>query len=303
MALGYEGYVQLGTTIALGTGATVPRARSRMESASGYGGRIKTPVAEIGIGTPRAYDWDVYDGSLEMELNRLLFLNELKPWVLDRQNYRYVYFVPRFGAEQEFLDNAFWSSISITASENSAVTASVGLVAYNRTTYDFGTEGPQGYTGNKSGTLAGNTVLCPLGANSPTPLNAFVSGLSNINPIPFWNTQVVLSSVVIPFTNWALEFSQDVVKFFASTDTASGSDPGPKAPEYLAVGPMSAKFSGAYMFKAPLADDLAELDLVLADQTFKMKLLENTSTDDAVPSMDSLVPLTVDYNIYSIDQT
>lgn len=302
MALGYEGYVQIGITVALGTGASVPRARNRIESGSGYGGRIiGPPDNEIGIGTPRAYDWTIYDGSIDMELNRLVYLNELYPWIFDRQNPRDILFTTRKDNDQNFNQTAFWNSINMSASDGSAVTASVSFVALDRSIYAYGVQGIQGFIANK----VGWGVLCPLWTNAPTPLNAPVSGRANINPIPFWNTKVELPTgpTLIDFTNWTLDFSQDVVKFFGCTDSGSGTDPLAKEPLYLAVGPMTVTFSGSYMFKDPLGDSLAQLNLTLDNQVLKLKKLENTSVADDLQTGDSMVPLTVDYTVYDISQT
>jgi len=303
VALGYEGYVQIGLTVALGTGTSVPRARSRIESSSGYGGKIVGSPAgvQMGVGAPRAYDWTIYDGSVDMELNRLIWVNELNPWVFDRQNPRDIIFATRKDGEQNFNQTAFWNSINISASEGSAVTASVSFVALNMTTYTFGVQGTEGYIENKDGF----GMFCPPWSNIPLPLNKADGGRKNINPIPYWNTKVKFpdTSTPIDFTNWTLDFSQDVVKFFTCQDEGSSTDPGALEPAYLAVGPMTVTFNGSYMLKDRLGDNIDELDIVLGDQTFKLKKLENTTVSDDLQTGDALVPLTVEYAVYNIDQS
>jgi hypothetical protein len=305
MALGYEGYVKLDGKYALGTGTSVPRARVRMESSSGYGGQKSAPVAEIGIGTPRTYDWETHDGSLSFELNQEMWKEVLNPWVFDRQVQKEVYFTSRFGNVQKYT-NAFWNSISVSATEQAVVDGSLGFVAIERTQYAFGTQGFAGYTDNKTGQSATPgtqpTVLCPSGT-FPEPLNGQVAGRSNINPIPWWNTKVLdASGAKVEFVNWTLDFSQDIGKFFACTDVVSLADPGPKEPDYLAAGPMTVTFSGAYMFKDALGDDLTLLTLNIDDQVFKLKSLELQSVSDDVQTGDVMVPLTVEYAVYDIDQ-
>ena len=163
----------------------------------------------------------------------------------------------------------------------------------------------QGFIANKTG----YGILCPLWANAPIPLNApdTLAGQQNLNPIPNWNTKVesVVGAVatLIDFTNWTLDFSQEVVKLFGCTDSSSGSDPGAQSPLYLAVGPMVVTFSGAYMFEQPLGDSVAELDVTIGAQVLKLKELENTTLADDMQTGDSLVPLTAEYLVYSLDQT
>ena len=78
MALGYEGYVKLDDIYVLGTGTSVPRARVRLDSTSGYGGKIKTPVEEIGIGSPHNYDWLLWDGSVSFEVTKEIWTSTLR---------------------------------------------------------------------------------------------------------------------------------------------------------------------------------------------------------------------------------
>lgn len=302
MALGFEGYIMVGGTYALGTGTSVPRARARLDSSSGYGGRIKTPISEIGIGAPRTYDWEQHDGSVNFELTKELWASVLNPWVFDRQTQREVYFSSRDGNVQQY-SNAFWNSISVSADENAVVNGSVGFVAIERTTYAYGVQGTQGYIGNKEGQglLWGPQCATTL---FPRPLNEAVSGLRNIHPIPFWYTKVIVPPATSPmmFISWTLEFTQDVMKFFACMDTGSLADPGPIEPEYLAAGPMAVKFSGTYMFDGVMADTVTEVDLHLANQIFKLKEMQLQSVSDNVQTGGTLVPLDVEYAVYDITQ-
>jgi hypothetical protein len=236
-----------------------------------------------------------------MELNRQIYVNELNPWIFDRQTARDVFFATRKNNEQNFDLVAFWNSINFSASEGSAVTSTASFVALSRTTYAYGVQGVQGFYQNKTG----YGMFCPSWSNVPVPLNAPDGGRLNINPIPFWNTKVELSTgpTLIDFTNWSLDFSQDVVKFFGCTDVASSPDPTAREPLYLAVGPMTVTFSGSYMFSEPLGDTVAQLNITLDNLVLKLKKLENTSVADDMQTGDAPVPLTVDYAVYSIDQS
>jgi hypothetical protein len=138
MSLGYMGWVQLGSIYALGTGTAVPRARSRIDSGGAYGQNV-IGVSTIGIGAPRAYDWDIYDGTLNFEITKDIFL-ALKAWVLARASQTTITFSTRKDNEQSFVDT-LWNSISISASEGALLDGSLGFVAMDRASYLYGVQG------------------------------------------------------------------------------------------------------------------------------------------------------------------
>ena len=296
MAMGYEGLALLNVNgtedMALCTGASVPKSRVRLDSSAAYGGQIKTPVPEIAIGTPHTHDWTAYDGSMDVELTKDFYDNQLKPWIFDRQKAAIVTIQSRSGNVQRFT-KCYWNSISISASDGGAVTASIGFVAMQRDTYTIGGD----YLGNK----VGDEGFCSLQSfGVPDPLNP---GGSNNVPIPYWNTQVKINSVVEEFITWTIDFSQEVVKFFGCEDNAN-----PVEPKYVAVGPMAASFSGDYMFvdaaTFALTETILSLDVLLdpynSPSEFKFEDLELETATDALQSPDSLVPIAVEYAAYTI---
>jgi len=299
VALGYEGVIEIGTHFALGTGSSVPRARVRLESGSGYGGRIKIPVSEIGIGAPHNYDWSQHDGSLNFEVSQELLTTELKTWLFNRQLGKGIVLSSRKNNSQIY-QKCYWNSISLSASEGAAVDGSLGFVGLEQDTYTWGDK----YIANKKG--AG--LLCPLDAGMPPPLN---KGWENKNPVPFWNTKVYVkpaggSSTKYNFTTWSLDYSQEIVKFFGCTRTSVGVDPGAQEPLFIAAGPMSVIFTGSFILDFDttptgyFGDNLDELIVHVGSETLTMKRLEVTSESDDVQSGESLVPLTVEYAAYEI---
>lgn len=297
MALGYEGWAKLdinGTEdLVLCTGASVPISRLRLESNSGYGGRLKTPVNEIAIGMPHTYDWDEYDGSLSFEVHPAIITNQLKPWVFDRQKAGTIKISSRKGNEN-FHTSCFWSSISLNTSSGSNVEGSIGFVAIDSGTYAVGGD----YIGNKQGS---NFLSDPGSLGIPNPLqvdNQFP--FTNTGLIPYWQTRVKMDSVYVDFISWNLDFTQDVVKFFACEKNAS-----PVEPKFLAVGPMSLVFSGEYMFvgTSPWAvpDFLNNLSVDIGPEVIKMKRGEKNSYRDDVVSGESLVPISVEYSVYELE--
>ena len=109
MALGYEAIVRLQVqvsplpdeTILLCTGTAIPRNRNRLVSSSGYGGLIGDAgggdYSEMGVGSPFNYDWEVYDGSLNFDLHRTLWDDQLETWIFNRQIRAEIELNQRFG--------------------------------------------------------------------------------------------------------------------------------------------------------------------------------------------------------------
>jgi len=285
MSLGYEGHVKIGSTYALGTGASVPRGLNRIESSAAYGGTIDG--SDRAIGLPRQYDWEIYDGSVSVEMTAGLF-TELKTWLGGRQDARNIFFAPRYDAAQEF-DTAYFNSISISAGEGGAVNGSVGFVAIDRADYQYGDK----YIDNKDG----DGFLCS-GGSFPSPLNA---APSNTQPVPYWNTSLSFAGTSYEFLNWSLDISQDVVKFFSCEGNVN-----PVEPKYIAVGPMTIVLSGAYMAdfgSSPLGflgDTVASAVLNIGGVSLSMTKLEATTEGDDVQTGDAMVPLNVEYAVYHL---
>ena len=295
MALGYEGWIRLqknGTAdpeYLLGTGGAVPKGRVRLESQSGYGGRIKSPVSETGIAYPRNYDWTAWDGSINFELHKDALDNQVKPWVFDRQERATVKLKTRESNDQEF-EYSYWNNISISAGEGAFVDTTIGFVAINRDSYTIGGD----YIANKEG-----DDLFFL-SHTPQPLNP---GYANTTPIPFWYTTVTINSTQYEFTTWTLDYSQDIVKFFAC-EHSGGADPGVQEPKFIAAGPMTVTFTGDYMFvdtaSFTVPNTLNTLYISIGGTVMKLEDLELTSATDAVQGLTSITPIGVEYAAYTI---
>lgn len=290
MALGYEGYVKIGGIYALGTGTSVPRERVRIDSQSGYGGVITSPVSTIGIGSPHTYDWERHDGSLNFEVTNDIFAF-LKAWVYDRDGQRDIEFSSRDGNVQRYVDT-FWNSISVSATQGSLVDGSVGFVSIERQTYDYGQKGLTGYIQNKSG----QGLLCPLAAGMPAPLNA----VKNYNPIPYWNTKFLIDGIVYDMLDWTLDCSQEVVKFFACNYNAS-----PQAPSYVGVGPMSITLGGSWMWldlSKPVSfpSDNVAVSIQVGGTVMDFLMGQLQTTEDDVQSGDATTPVKIEYSAYRL---
>jgi hypothetical protein len=298
MALGYEGLVSLNvaniTDYGLCTGTSFPRQRNRLDSNSGYGGQIKSPVEEIGIGFPRDYDWDTYDGSIDVEVHEDFFVNQIKPWLFDRQRAATLSISSRKDNLQSFSSNAYWSSISLEASADSAVSSSINFVAINRSTYTIGGD----YTKN----VRGDDIFCAGGSEGfAAPLNP---SADNLNPIPYWNTTITIDGTPVEFISWSINFNQEVVKFFACEGDGTGSITEAVEPKFVAVGPMTATFSGEYFFVDTsiftIPDDISTLSAKLGNEMLSLTELELETASDDIGGLESLSPISVNYSIYGL---
>ncbi len=292
MALGYEGYVTLKVgaieDVALGNGGGVPRSRQRLESSSGYGGTIKSPVASMGIGLPHNYDWDVYDGNMDIDVHEDFLTNQIKAWIFDRQLGAQAFFQTREGNAQTFL-KCYWNNINLSAGEGGFLTSSISFVAMQRDAYIRGGD----YIANKVGS---NPVCATTTEVFPTPLNP---NDANLNPIPYWNTKVDINAATVEMTNWSLDCSQEVVKFFGCFNNSTVQEP-----KYVAVGPMSITFTGDYMFVDTAAfsspDSLTSLYITMGTEQIKLEDLELTTDADSLQGQDAIVPVSLEYAAYTL---
>jgi hypothetical protein len=290
MALGYEGWAKLnvnGTeTLLLCTGASVPNSRVRLESSSGYGGQIKTPTDEIGIGFPHTYDWTTSDGTMSFEVYEDLLTGQMVPWLFDRQKAATVTLQSRRN-NQNIHTECFWNSIGLNTSSGAAVEGSIGFMAVDTGTYAMG----GGYIENKQG----SEFFCdpPVGLQMPEPL------ITNVM-VPYWQSNVYIDGALVEFISWSLDYSQDIVKFFTCEHNAN-----PIEPKFVAAGPMTVTFTGEYFFysAAPswsVPNYISTLDINIAGTTLKTKRGERNSSHDDVLTADTPVPINVEYSLYEI---
>jgi hypothetical protein len=296
MALGYEGRARLKVgsieDVILCTSSSHPIAQQRLDSSCAYGGQIKTPVAETGIGYPHAYDFVLHDGSIEFELHKDFLDNQFKPWLLDRQKGAEIYVSTRRSAIQTYA-NSYWNSLSLSAAQGSYISGSIGFSAE---TGVVGSDG-QGYSTNKTPAV-GICDTSPPYVFSP-PLN--ISTEFNQNPIPYWKTTTTMHNVLIPFITWNLNFSQDVVRFYTCESNSS-----PIAPKFIAVGPMTADFQADFAILDDASDfsvvdsNVPTLDIDIGGTTLGFQDLVTESREDLIAGQAELSTISVAYSIYKL---
>jgi hypothetical protein len=262
MGLGYEGYVKLNNLWTLGTGTSVARQRVRIDSQGGYGGKVAG--ASMGVGGPHAYDWTVWDGSINFDLTNAVF-DTLKTWIMtDRDTNKGIEFSSRDANVQSFGDS-YWTSINISAAEAAPVTGSVEFVALDRNDYVYGND-----------TQKENSETGPL----------------DCEIIPYWNTKIGSYK----FIEWTLAFSQDVVKLFACNNSTI-----PKEPVYLGIGPMSVVLTGSYILgggEMGLAP--GNLTVNIGSGSIILKKTELQDQSDDVQTGNSLTPISVTVQAYEL---
>jgi hypothetical protein len=283
MAIGYEGYAKLNNVLFLCTGASIPRTRNRLDSASGYAGQWAT-----GIGSPHDFDYDTFDGSISFDLTQDLFA-EIRSWLnpgSGRYTSRGIQVVPRKGSSSSF-DECYWTSISLTASESSLVSGSVNFI---------GISGPDVYSpnddyiGNRTGLTSGSELLS--GASIPS-----LNKSGNLDPVPYWKTQVVggwaTSGIVKPRT-WTITFNQDVQRLYTCRANATS-----QATAYVGIGPITAELQVEFVLvggSITVAKDISGVSIDIAGTSIGLGALQlTTSTDDV---QTDVVPLNLTYDIY-----
>jgi len=258
MALGYEGYIKIGDSIVLGSGGSVPKNRTRLDSSSAYAGKISG--TGIGIGFPHTYDWSSWDGNADMELTDDLFAT-LKSWIVtERDQTKSISLSSRNTNIQTF--NGYWDSVAFSTSVGALVTANIGFVALDRTTYDYGLD-TQAKTGQT------DTVSVP---------------------IPYWKTSIGNYK----FMEWNLTFTQEVVKIFACKNSSVA-----VAPAYLGVSPVTISLTGTYLFSGEMPDS-SSLLVTMGNGSFSLSKAEMQTTSDAVQNHNSLTPINVSLEAYGV---
>lgn len=275
MGVGYEGAAYLAGEPILCTGASVPRSRQIIESSSGYGGRIDLPVAEIGIGSPHAYDWSEYSGSLDFEVHNQLISNQLKPWLFHRQNSKRIYLYPRLGSYQNF-EECYWTSLDLGTAPNSQVTGSVGFFAMDRDDYELEDD----YIGDVRGREDWDFHTKEI--------------------IPFWKTTVSFTGAASSYQiiDWKLSFSQDIQKIFLCKYNTD-----PIAPTYIGIGLMTATLDvtvAVLNTTVTILDTLPSAVVTIDTNTLNLAELELTTATDAIEGNDSMEPISLNYNIYQL---
>ncbi len=310
MALGYEGWLKLDNpeVMCLATGTAISRASNRIESNSGYGGRKNTSDAvstSMGISYPRTYDFPIYDGSFDIEMN--LGVRDLifDTYITEPQNPFELTYSTRRNTKIE-MDQNYWSSINIQASDGSFATCSLGFVGL---TYDVPSSGNINYCGNQFG--APNSTF---NLSQTDPLNPCSN---NLSPIPFWISPPKMLYPSNPDVggindkcmDWSMDFSRDVVKFFSCENTATkgGSigvvDSEAASPSFIASGPISITFDFTEM--VGLAQAAIQSQLRPDGEFYSVDILgrrfndlELNSRSDNIVSQDSLAIISYSYNVY-----
>lgn len=203
--LGYETYVTINNIVGLTTSADISLDRSRIESGAIYGGSIET-LSSIPLQQSHYYDWSGVTANITVDLTED-FLTMIKNMINHRNTPIDFHMYSRVNGEKQ-IKNAWWNSISISANEDSLITATISFMAIERDLYDIGKF--EDYWLNENGLINCATI--------PDPLN---QGQLNVSPIPFWNSEITGFDYV---KNWTFTISQDVVKFMGCMNKQTNVD-------------------------------------------------------------------------------
>jgi len=310
MALGYEGWLKLDPEVmCLATGTAISRSSNRIESMSGFGGQKNTTDTNsqsMGISYPRTYDYPIYDGSFDLEMNLAVRDLIFDTYILQPQNSFTLDYSTRSNT-QITMDENYWNSISIQASEGSFVTCSLGFVGLSHDVLNGGTDS---FCDNQFGQGYAAGIFK---VDQTNPLNPCSD---NLNPIPFWiappkltySSNPDVNGIADKCTDWNMDFSRNVVKFFSCENVTKSVTPKvvdneAPAPKFIASGPMSITFNFTEMVGLSQAtiqsqlrpdDDFTSVDILGR----RFNDLELNSRDDNIVSQESLAIISYSYNVY-----
>lgn len=300
--LGYEGLAQIGDYVAVGSGASMPRAPQRLVSSAGYGGTINGN--DRAIGSPYNYDWEQWDGNINFEVNPGI-LGMVLRWVYDdRQGAKRIGIYPR-ASEQclQVFNQAWWTSVSFSTSDGSFVDGAVNFMAVERDEYSWGGRDDNYKTGRKS--VYQGEGGCDSGGKFPGFLNKEVK---NVEPVPFWNTAVsvvpyVGSEMDWEVTDWNLSFTQEMVKFFTCENEYKG-------PSFVAAGPMSLNVTGTWVGprewvvqNGGLGIKLREMRVVVPvseNKGISLQQLRANNENDPVRGQNEVTAIDFEYEVFGL---
>ena len=308
MALGYEGWASITHNTGsspktnvecLATGTSGIYGSSRLESSSGYGGQIdvfSTIASEVGVASPRSYDYPVFDGSFDFEVNETMADLIWENMIQQRQNRWELLYQTRKGTLLNF-DHNYWNSITLQAGDGTFVTGSISWVGLNYIS-TRGDGAGDSYCGNQFGFDGPQFDW-----QNTNPLNKCNY---NLNPIPFWDSNPLINGVNIDeCLDWSLSFNQDVVKFFTCENSSAVSDPLSDAPppSFVACGPMKITFDFTEMIGLSSTGNAVRGDILASAGAVGLSVgtLELNSMSDNVESLEAAVPVTYSYDAYFIN--
>jgi hypothetical protein len=213
--LGYEGYATIGGVAVLVTAAGTSINRNRLDSSGVYGASYLNA-----IGAPHIYDYPIFEGNISFEVH-----SGIVPFLKERINDRKVPFSFHLytGAEgYQFIENSYWTSLSVGASTDSPVVCTLAFTATLRNSYKLSS----GYFGNNYG------VMPLLEFQSTDELNT----ADNTSPYPFWSTTISGLSEV---ATWSIGLTQSFLPIFGCFGI-DGQDPA--NPIALGIGVLNGQF-------------------------------------------------------------
>ena len=201
--LGYESYVTINGSIALANSADVSQSRVPIVSNALYGSSIATN-ASIPLQQPHFYDWSEISATVTLDVNSD-FLTIIKWMLINRSTSVDLYLNSRKTGIKH-ISNAWWQTITLSAAQDGAVSATIGFVALETDSYGVGKF--TDYWGNTTGSLTCSMM------DTTNPLNpdwnVGYPSLGNLDPIPFWKTSITgLDNV----KGWNFSVTQTIVKF------------------------------------------------------------------------------------------
>jgi len=277
---GYESWVYLQNSIIPATAAETGVDRAKIESEGLLGGTIAG--SNMPLGQAHIYDWPIISASFTTEASAET-LSVIKNMIFNRNTPISIVVHNGYQGTQK-IDQAWWNNITIQASEDSIITASVSLTGLERTAFDTG-DFPD-YWRNADGTY----------------------GSFCFSPIPFWNSKVVGYDYA---KSWSLSISQDVIRFMGCMNYAGDT---PRNPFIMGVGTLNGNFKFSTFdeytgidiwampekFSGTPVINRTNLGLIINGSNFVSMTGEIVTVSDPMQNGANRSTIDYDYQIYSI---
>lgn len=213
--VGYQGYAEIDGFRYLFTSGSITEEFQKVASTSMFGAYSQYADGHISLNQPWNWNYRSYQVALNADMDlESHTMSMLHNWI-DKEEWSRTVVISSAGDCESVVDDAFWTSISISAQANSLVSASISAVA-------------------KDATLGDCRYVTPYGSAD--------CDIMKLSPIAFWQTAVYMrehgngSWQKIDAIEWSLEFAQ-TVSFIPILQNSL------QQPKHVTMGPLSCAFT------------------------------------------------------------
>lgn len=223
------------------TAFSISENQNILQSSCGYGGTLQGE--DIGLAGPNVIGFGDVTGSVTFDITKTQ-ASTLKSWLSDRNGSRIIDAETGSDGAKVLYAECYFQSISMSVSENSAVSADVDFWIYKNALDD--------------GSIGGEVSKYGLHGNV-----AFSEEEKEI--IPYWATKIV--NFPLDVISWDINITQDVVKKFHCEGLSADKAPLPKS---VFVGPLNVDLGITVL----LGNEVVDLSTLSGDLSLTLRLYD-----------------------------